>query len=264
MALRSALVLAVAVVALLAWRPVLAEDGQPSLPKTSDKVVVDRARVLKRPAFPSEARNQGVSGTVAVRVVVGPDGDVLSARAVAGPEALRTAAVAAVRSWEFTSTDAPDSLAGILLFRFAPGSSYASIVGVADDDTSDDVASDSPAEPKSTVTAPPAATPAPSTAPPPAAKAAPSLRRVNDAALMASAKRRVAPQYPATARSARVEGVVVVEVDVDETGKVTSARAVAGPSMLRDAAVAAARQWTFAPPEGGAKVVGTISFNFKF
>jgi protein TonB len=89
---------------------------------------------------------------------------------------------------------------------------------------------------------------------------------VSDASLLASARRKVAPQYPAAARSARVEGPVVVEVQIDGAGRVTSARALSGPAMLRDAAASAARQWSFAPQDaagGKVTIVGTIAFNFK-
>ena len=47
--------------------------------------------------------------------------------------------------------------------------------------------------------------------------------------------------------AARITGSVVVEVTVDEGGAVTSARAISGHPLLRDAAVSAARQWQFSP-----------------
>jgi Ca-activated chloride channel family protein len=73
------------------------------------------------------------------------------------------------------------------------------------------------------------------------------------------------PDYPATARAAGASGLVVVEVTVDETGKVIAAHALSGPSMLRLAAVAAARQARFAPTKLSGqpvKVTGTITYNF--
>jgi Ca-activated chloride channel family protein len=73
------------------------------------------------------------------------------------------------------------------------------------------------------------------------------------------------PDYPATARAAGASGVVIVEVTVDETGKVIAARALSGPQMLRAAAIAAARQARFAPTKLSGqpiKVTGTINYNF--
>jgi TonB family protein len=238
---------------VLAAAPARAQEGAaPPAPETSDAAVVDRARVLRLPAYPDGALGQGVAGTVAVRVLVGPDGEVISARAVDGPEPLRAAAAEAVRSWEFASTDSPDKLAGYLLFRFAPGERYASVLGVEEAELA--VAPEREPPPPS----PPAPTPAAAPAP------APGPQRVSAAALLGRATRKVPPRYPSSARASRIEGTVLVEVEVDESGRVAAARPLSGHALLREAAVAAALQWTVALPAGApAKVIGTISFNFK-
>ena len=84
--------------------------------------------------------------------------------------------------------------------------------------------------------------------------------------LQGSAINRVEPVYPPLAKAARVSGAVVVEVTVDEDGNVIAARAISGHPLLKDSAVAAARQWTFAPTMLSGtpvKVIGTITFNFN-
>lgn len=73
------------------------------------------------------------------------------------------------------------------------------------------------------------------------------------------------PAYPALAKQQRVSGQVTVEVTIDETGVVISARAVSGPMLLRSAAIAAARQARFTPTMLSGKPVkveGTINYNF--
>ena len=78
--------------------------------------------------------------------------------------------------------------------------------------------------------------------------------------------KRVDPVYPATAKVARLTGAVAVEVTISEQGNVTSARALSGPFLLRNAAVSAARGWKFkASTLGGVPVTTTttIVFNFK-
>ena len=55
------------------------------------------------------------------------------------------------------------------------------------------------------------------------------------------------PAYPAVAKAARASGTVVVQITVDESGKVTSANAVSGHPLLRQAAVQAAYQARFSP-----------------
>jgi protein TonB len=57
----------------------------------------------------------------------------------------------------------------------------------------------------------------------------------------------VAPVYPAVARSARVEGDVVIEATIDEEGKVADARVVKSVPLLDTAALDAVRQWQYRP-----------------
>ena len=94
----------------------------------------------------------------------------------------------------------------------------------------------------------------------------PQIIRKSGGVLQGSATRRVEPGYPPLAKAARVSGAVVVEVTVDEDGNVISARALSGHPLLKDAAVDAARGWTFTPTSLSGvrvKVIGTITFNFN-
>lgn len=85
------------------------------------------------------------------------------------------------------------------------------------------------------------------------------------ASLRNSAIKKVAPVYPDVAKAAGAQGVVTVQVVVDEQGNVATAKAVSGHPLLQQAAVDAARQWTFKPTivDGrAAKMSGVISFSF--
>jgi protein TonB len=53
------------------------------------------------PAYPAEAKAQGIQGTVVVEFLVGTDGLVESAKAIEGPEALRTTAEDYAKAWRF-------------------------------------------------------------------------------------------------------------------------------------------------------------------
>jgi len=73
------------------------------------------------------------------------------------------------------------------------------------------------------------------------------------------------PDYPADARAASVEGVVVVQVTVDEYGNVAEARAVSGPAQLQQVSVNAALLAKFSPTllmGEPVKVTGVIVYNF--
>ena len=83
--------------------------------------------------------------------------------------------------------------------------------------------------------------------------------------LQGTAVKRVEPAYPRLCRDIHVSGPVVVEVIVDETGKVARVRALSGHPLLRKAAEDAARDWRWNPSRlNGApvQVIGTIIFNF--
>jgi TonB family protein len=74
------------------------------------------------------------------------------------------------------------------------------------------------------------------------------------------------PPYPQAARQMQVQGVVNVQVTIDETGKVISASATDGHPLLRRAAVDAAYNCRFTPTKLSnvpVKVTGVIVYNFK-
>lgn len=58
---------------------------------------------------------------------------------------------------------------------------------------------------------------------------------------------RVDPEYPQLAKQARVSGVVVLQVTIDERGNVATIRIVRGHALLDKAAVTAVRQWRYSP-----------------
>lgn len=74
------------------------------------------------------------------------------------------------------------------------------------------------------------------------------------------------PVYPPVAKAARQEGTVTVQVTLDEEGRVISARAVAGPPLLQNAAVQAAYRARFSPTKLSGqpvKVTGVVTYNFR-
>ena len=75
----------------------------------------------------------------------------------------------------------------------------------------------------------------------------PKIIRKAGGVFLASATKRVEPTYPPLAKAALISGAVLVEVTVDEEGKVIAARAISGHPLLKDAAVVVARGWMFQP-----------------
>lgn len=60
-------------------------------------------------------------------------------------------------------------------------------------------------------------------------------------------ERTVAPETPADAKAAGIDGVVICEIVVDESGRVKDARILRSIPMLDQAALATVRQWRYAP-----------------
>ena len=74
-----------------------------------------------------------------------------------------------------------------------------------------------------------------------------------------------APAYPPIARAVKASGNVLVEVTVDETGRVDSAHAVNGHPLLQNSALAAARRARFAPTLVNGrpvKIYGVLTYRF--
>jgi TonB family protein len=71
------------------------------------------------------------------------------------------------------------------------------------------------------------------------------------------------PVYPDAARSARVQGTVILEVTVDRQGNVTDARVVESIPLLDQAAVEAVREWKYEPLETDAPRVFRVPVTFQ-
>lgn len=104
--------------------------------------------------------------------------------------------------------------------------------------------------------------------PPPPATPTPAARPrapISGGVLNGKAISRPQPAYPAIARAARASGTVTVQVTIDESGRVVSARAVSGHPLLQQPAVQAAYGARFSPTllsGQPVKVTGVITYNF--
>lgn len=76
----------------------------------------------------------------------------------------------------------------------------------------------------------------------------------------------VRPVYPDLARTARVEGTVILEAVLDTSGRVTQLRVVRSVPLLDQAALDAVRQWRYSPSLYGGRPVSvlmTVTILFK-
>jgi protein TonB len=59
--------------------------------------------------------------------------------------------------------------------------------------------------------------------------------------------RKVQPTYPALARSARIQGTVMLQAVISKQGRIENLIVLAGHPMLVPAAIDAVRQWHYRP-----------------
>lgn len=100
---------------------------------------------------------------------------------------------------------------------------------------------------------------------PPPSSPKPILKPISGGVLNGTAISLPTPVYPDNARRMRTSGLVSVEVVVDETGKVISAKATSGPPLLREVSEQAATRAKFSPTKLSGqpvKVAGTINYKF--
>lgn len=67
------------------------------------------------------------------------------------------------------------------------------------------------------------------------------------------------PNYPRKAFDRRIEGVVLLEILIDERGRVARARVLESVPELNEAAVKAVKKWRFAPATKDGRPVATIA-----
>jgi protein TonB len=75
------------------------------------------------------------------------------------------------------------------------------------------------------------------------------------------------PVYPSIARSARVQGIVVLDATISKTGRVVNVKVMSGPPMLRQSAIDAVKTWQYKPYTLNGEptdVDTTINVNFSF
>jgi len=75
----------------------------------------------------------------------------------------------------------------------------------------------------------------------------------------------VRPVYPAEAREARIQGLVIVETTIDREGRVSDVHVLRGLPLLDKAAVDAVQQWEYTPTLLNGmpvEVIMTVTVNF--
>lgn len=75
----------------------------------------------------------------------------------------------------------------------------------------------------------------------------PKRVRVSQGVAEALVVKKVPPNYPQEARDHRIQGVVLLQILISETGDVVDARLISGHPALAQAAIDAVKQWKYKP-----------------
>jgi TonB family protein len=205
--------------------------------------------------YPLDALEKGISGTVTVNIVVNAAGDVTTAGVISGPQELRASAFKAALGLKYAPGPSTTAMTISVNFMLDQQSWGVRIVdrAAADNVALEDRLRQSAGQLQQTAGgAPP---------PPPPAGAL----RVGGAVRQPRKIKDVPPVYPPIARTARVQGVVIIEASIDPAGNVGDARILRSIPLLDQAAVDAVKQWQYEPTllNGTAvPIIMTVTVNF--
>jgi protein TonB len=235
--------------------------SQPGPLELRAKPITPENPIPRRTFFVAPRSPDGLAGSVGVglRVVLDQQGRVGEVRSVVGvrggrgpaqgaappTEALVKAAIDAARQWQYDPpADGPIAFDVMFMFSDSPG---AQAFEVAHGQTPLRFVQ----RPDGTIT--PVAPPPPPAPPPPGGAV-----RVGGNVMMPKKIKDVPPLYPPLATSARVQGVVIMEVTIQPDGRVADVRVLRSIPLLDQAAVDAVRQWEFEPTHLNGKAVPVI------
>jgi TonB family protein len=265
----AALVLAMVPMASLTSMHVVvaaAPDGEAAAQQAAGQIVriggdVKPPEKIKHvpPVYPEIARSARVQGIVIAEVLIDADGLVSEAKVIRPVALLDQAALEAVRQWEFTPTEINGVAVPVIMTV---------TISFSLDDAATPVANLTAAEEQAlaqgrAMAAELAARRA--QMPPPTWNPGDPPLRIGGNVKAPVKIKHVNPVYPPEAQQARVQGIVIIEAQIDQDGRVSSARVIRPVALLDDAALDAVLQWEFTPTVLDGKpvpVIMTVTVNF--
>ncbi|HLZ43883.1 MAG TPA: energy transducer TonB [Candidatus Sulfotelmatobacter sp.] len=197
------------------------------------------------PVYPPLARQARIQGTVVLKIIINKSGDVGNIQLFSGHPMLAPAAIEAVKQWKYQ----PYLVDGLpvevetrvqINFKLGKEPPPEGIVGDA-----------------------------PGGLPPGAIGSIAGGDggvRVSEGVMRAFRNQKIDPIYPPLAKQARIEGIVTLRVQINQSGDVERATLISGHPMLAPAAIEAVKQWKYRPYLLNAEPVNvdtTVSLNFS-
>lgn len=198
--------------------------------------------------YPLGAEIGETQGEVVVKLLVNESGDVSEIVVVSGDSILAHSVSKAVKKWKFEPfirNGKPIQVSTVVHYDFAFKDKI--VVDKLNETTSP--GSLPAAEPNASALAP----------------GPPQAVRVSGGVMGGLCIYKVAPVYPVAAKSAHIQGAVVLAAVIGNDGRIKSLRVLSGQAQLADAAVGAVQQWKYRPylRQGNPiEVNTTITVNF--
>jgi TonB family protein len=178
------------------------------------------------PVYPPLARQARIQGIVVLKAIISKSGDVESLQLVSGHPVLAPASIEAVKQWKyrpFLVDGEPVEVETTVQVNFT-------LAGVPPQqpDASPNSSSIPPQQPD-------------------ASAPLPQRVRVPSGVMAGLLISKVNPTYPDDARQARIQGVVLLHVEIDKEGNVEKIELISGHPLLAPAAIEAVQQWKYKP-----------------
>ena len=196
------------------------------------------------PEYPQDALERGIRGIVVVDITVNAGGDVTTAAVASGPQALQASAFKAALGLKYSPGSSTVAMRISFEYMRTDNSWGVRIGNAAGSGITGGMMTSRGGG-----------------APDPA-----GALRVGGAVGPPKKTKDFPPEYPALAQQARVQGVVSMEVRIDERGAVSDVRTLRSIPLLDQAAIDAVKQWRYEPTlmNGVAMpVIMTVEVNFS-
>ena len=233
-------------------RTVLNADQQAQLPTAPMPVT----RV--QPAYPPLAMQARIQGVVSLAVQIGPDGHPTNIQVLRGHPLLIQAALEAVKNWVYPP--AAGTFEQQVTFSL-PQADAAAVQQATQERAAQLKLLNAQLQAGGAMPTPPGAPAAGESKPP-----TPQRIKIGPVVQASMLVKQVAPEYPAAAKSAGIQGTVTLAIVIAKDGTVVSTTPVDGPPALIPAAQAAVMQWAYKPTllNGDPVEVGTtVSVPFE-
>jgi len=173
------------------------------------------------PVYPPLARQARIQGTVVLNVIINKSGEVRDVQLYSGHPMLSPSAIQAVKQWKYQpylQDGEPIEVQTTVQVNFK----------LADNPAAKNIAGD-----------------APGGLPPGAIGSVRQRVRVSRGVMAGLVINKVPPEYPPDAKDQHIQGVVVLNVNIDKEGNVYQVQLISGHPLLAPAAMDAVRQWKY-------------------